>query len=137
MYGRYGFDELCNFCIIIYFLLLFLEFFVNNIYIFIMKIIIMLIIMYRIMSKKIYKRNKENIIFLKIKEKILKPFKLLKRNIKDKDHIYKRCHKCKTVLRLPLPATRGIKHTKCPECGNRVTLFTMRKYKIEIIKKNK
>ena len=137
MYGRYGFDELGVFCIFIYFLLLFIEIFVSNFYIFIMKILIVLIIIYRFMSRKIYKRSGENAFFLRTKGKIMKPFNNLKRCIKDRDHIYKKCHKCKTILRLPLPATRGIKHTKCPECGNRVTLFTMRKFKIEIIKNKK
>lgn len=44
------------------------------------------------MSKKIYKRSDENQRYLKIKNNLLKPFTNIKRNIKDKDHIYKKCN---------------------------------------------
>ena len=66
---------------------------------------------------------------------MLKPFINIKRNIEDKDHIYKKCPKCKTILKLPVPSERGIKHAKCPSCKKRVTLFTLKKLKIEVIKK--
>ena len=88
------------------------------------------------MSKKIYRRSNENIRYLKIRDKITKPFINIRRNIQDKDHIYKKCHKCGTTLKLPIPFERGIKHAKCPNCGNRVTLFALKKVKVEIIKNN-
>ncbi len=61
----------------------------------------------------------------------------IKRNILDKDHIYKKCPKCKTTLKLPIPYERGIKHTNCPKCKKRLTLFVLKKQKIEIIKNKK
>ena len=61
----------------------------------------------------------------------------LKRNIKDKDHIYKKCSKCKTTLKLPVPYERGIKHTKCPKCKKRISFLVLKKQKIEIIKNKK
>ena len=70
-----------------------------------------------------------------IKRKLLKPFKDFKRNCKDKDYVYKRCNKCKTIVKLPLPSKRGIKHAKCPKCKKRLTFITLKKLKIEIIKK--
>ena len=69
--------------------------------------------------------------------KIFKPFENIKKNITDKDHIYRKCFKCKTTLKLPLPSKIGILHAKCPKCKNRRTLITFRKEKIEIIKKSK
>ena len=72
-----------------------------------------------------------------MKKAISRPFLNIKKNIQDKDHIYKKCHKCKTTLKLPLPSKKGIKHAKCPHCGNRVTLLTLKYQKIEIIKNNK
>ena len=74
---------------------------------------------------------------------ITKPFTNIIRNFKDrKTHVYKKCSKCKTTLKLPLPKTQGINHAKCPECGNRVTIITLRKQqeekiKVEVIKKKK
>lgn len=89
---------------------------------------------YRVLSKNCYQRRKENKLFLELKTELLKPFLNIKRNINDKDYIYKRCPKCKKTLKLPIPFERGIKHTKCPNCKNKVTLFTLKKQKLEIIK---
>ena len=73
--------------------------------------------------------------FLKVKNIVLKPFTNIKRNIKDKNHIYKKCYKCNTTLKLPLPSKRGIKHAKCPGCGKKVTLFAFKQQKVEVIYK--
>ena len=138
MYGRYGSDELYRFHLILYFITLIIGLFVKSKILLLIQLLLIALIIYRPMSKKIYKRSDENVRFLNIKTKITKPFINIKRNIKDKDHIYKRCHKCKTTLKLPISLKRGIKHAKCPHCGNRVTLFTLKKEKIEIItSKNK
>ena len=96
-----------------------------------------MIFAYRLISKDKYKRDKENKKYLSIKKTILKPFTVLIKNIKDRNNIYRRCHKCKTILKLPLPYERGIQHTKCPNCGKRITFITLRKVKIEVIKKKK
>ena len=136
MYGRYGPDDLYKFLFTIYFLLLLINIFFNNVILTILELAIFIIIVYRFFSKKISYRKKENQIYLNIKNKVLKPFINLKRNISDKDYIYKKCRKCKTTLKLPLPSTRGIKHTKCPKCGKRITLFAFKYQKVEIIRNN-
>lgn len=135
IYGRYARpDELYKFLFLLYFILLIIDLFVNNIVLMILELVIVFILFYRIFSKNIYKRSAENQRFIKFKNKLLKPFSNIKRNIKDKDHVYKKCPKCKTILKLPVPSERGIKHAKCPNCKKRVTLFTLKKLKIEIIK---
>ena len=133
MYGRYGPDELYKFQLILYFITIFIGIFVRSKILSVIQLLLIISIFFRPMAKKIYKRIDENVRYLKIKNKITKPFINIKRNIKDKNHIYKKCHKCKTTLKLPIPSKRGIKHAKCPHCGNRVTLFTLKKEKIEII----
>jgi transcription initiation factor IIE alpha subunit len=90
---------------------------------------------FRFFSKKIYARSNENQLFLKIKKKILKPFRVIKMNINDKNHIYKKCSKCGTILKLPLQSKAGFKKAKCPKCNKKVRLFTFKKEKIEIVKK--
>ena len=92
---------------------------------------------YRVLSKNIYKRKQENKIYKEVKTELLKPFINIKRNIEDKNYIYKRCPKCKKTLKLPIPFERGLKHTKCPNCKRRVTIFTLKKQKVEIIKNKK
>lgn len=135
MYGRYARpDELYKFLFWLYFILLIIDLFVNSKILIVLELVIVFILFYRIFSKNIYKRSRENQKFIKFRNKLLKPFSNIRRNIKDKDHVYKKCRKCKTILKLPVPTERGIKHAKCPNCKRRVTLFTLKKLKIEVIK---
>ena len=134
MYGRYGVDELYKFLFGLYILTFIINIFLNNILLEVLGLLIVLFTFYRVFSKNIYARNKENRAFLQFKKKITKPFTNIKRNIKDKDHIYKKCHKCKTTLKLPIPYERGIKHTTCPKCQNKLTFLVLKKEKVEIIR---
>lgn len=130
MYGRYGFDELYNFLFYVYLFLLMVDLFFNSKLLSLLELIIMFIIFYRTFSKNIYARSNENQKYLKIKRKISKWFE----NIKDKDHIYKKCRYCKTTLKLPLPDKIGIKHVKCPKCKKRLSVLAFKRQKVEIIK---
>ena len=134
MYGRYGIDDLTKFISKLLFIILLFNILFRSYILLIISLLLLIIIIYRSLSKKIYIRNKENNIYLKIKEILLKPFKNIIRNYQDKDHIYKKCRKCKKTLKLPLPEKKGIKHTKCPNCKNKITFITFRKQKIEIIR---
>lgn len=134
MYGRYGIDDLSKFLFKLFFIIFLFNILFTNYILLIIELLFIFIIIYRILSKKIYTRNKENQIYLKIKNIILKPFINIKRNIKDKDHIYKKCRKCKKVLKLPLPDKRGIKHAKCPNCKKKLTIIAFKCQKIEIIR---
>ena len=133
MYGRYGIDDLYKFLFKVYIILLIINIFIHHYILFILETILIIIIFYRIFSKKIYKRNKENQIYLKMRNKIVQPFKNIKKKYHDKNHIYKKCHHCNVILKLPLPESRGIKHTRCPKCKKRLTIITLKKQKIEII----
>ena len=137
MYGRYGIDELYKFSFKLYIILFILNIFINSKIINTLEWILIITMIYRSFSKQTTKRKKENDKYLKIKKKIIKPFTDKKKLIKDKNHIYKKCHHCKTILRLPLPSKRGIKHSKCPTCKKRNTFLILRKLKIEIIKNKK
>ena len=137
MKGRYGPDELYNFLFLVFIVLFFINLFVNSNVLGLIEICIIFIMFYRFFSKKIYVRSNENQKFIKFKKALLNPFKNMIRKIKDKDHVYKRCSKCKTVLKLPLPSKRGINNAKCPHCKNRVRLFTLKKEKIDIVKNKK
>ena len=136
-------DELNRFLIIIDIILIIVSIFIKAFLLDLFKFIFLGLIIFRIASKNKIQRQKENKIYLKIVNTLTKPFKNIVRNFKDrKTYVYKKCSKCKTTLKLPLPNKRGINHTKCPECDNRVTLFTLRKkqeekIKVEVIKKKK
>lgn len=137
MIGRYGADELYHFLLKSYIFLIIINLFVNSKILTLLELMIIVFMFYRLFSKNCYQRRKENKKFLEIKGSILVPFQSIKRNIKDKDNVYKKCHHCKTTLRLPVPMKRGVKHAKCPNCKKRITIFTLKKQKIEIIKKSK
>ena len=137
MYGRYGVDNLSKFLFSLYIIIFVIGLFYKNFILDTIGLLLLFIVIFRFFSKNIYKRTKENQIYLKIKNKTLKPFKNIKRNFKERnEHVYKKCHKCKTTLKLPLPYERGIKHAKCPTCKNKITFLSLRKQKIEIIKDN-
>lgn len=133
MKGRYGPDDLYNFLFFVYIILIIISLFFNNIILFLLELFILIIMFYRFFSKDIYKRSNENKKFLKLKKQLRNPFNNIKRNKLDKEHVYKKCFKCKTTLKLPLPSKRGIKHAKCPKCGRRITFFTFKQEQIEII----
>lgn len=132
------FDDLNILITILLIISLVVSFFIKNFIIDLIPFILFALVLYRLLSKNKAQRRKENDIYLKIKNFFVKPFKTFKE--KDyKHYVYKRCRKCKTILKLPLPKKAGINHAKCPECGNRVTILNIRheKIKVEKIKKRK
>jgi predicted RNA-binding Zn-ribbon protein involved in translation (DUF1610 family) len=135
MKDRYGIDELYKFLLLICFVLIIINTFISNNIIRLFEVLLIVIIFYRYMSKKIKLRKKENDKYLEIKDKIIKLFDYNKKKYKDRNtHMYKKCPKCKQKIRLPLK--KG-KHTvKCPNCGNRfdVACHKDEKIKVEIIK---
>lgn len=137
MLGRYGVDELYKFLFILYIIILTINIFLKSPILEFINLCIVLFTFYRLLSKNVSKRKKENKNYLKIKNALLKPIKTLSKNMKDKEHIYKKCSKCQTLLKLPIPYERGIKYTTCPKCKQKLTMFVFKKQKIEIIKNKK
>lgn len=129
---RNGIDELEKLLIIIYLVLFVISWFIKNIFLDLSCVLLVIIIIFRFFSKNIFSRDKENAMYIKIKNILL--FKN-KKGKKNDDNIYKKCNKCHTIIRLPLPAKRGIKHVKCPKCGKRLTVFALKKLKVEVVRK--
>ena len=122
MYGRYGTDTLGNVMLISYIVITllytFIGFFVSSVWfdiaVWILSSALVIMIVCRLFSRKIAKRRKENETFCGF-------FRLGKNKFKDrKTHVYRKCPKCKAVLRLP--KAKG-KHTVvCPRCKERFTV---------------
>lgn len=69
------------------------------------------------MSKKLYKRQRENDIYTNLLLKIKQPIKRFFNRIKDrKTHVYRKCQNCKKVLRLR--KVKGEHTVKCPICNH-------------------
>ena len=123
MYGRYGGDKLNNVLIFTYLGLFIVHSIVfaivpeppvvRIVYILLTSALVFLAF-FRMMSRNIYKRRKEN-------EKFTGFFKLIRNRFKDrKTHVYRKCKHCRAVLRLP--KARG-KHTVvCPRCKTRFSV---------------
>ncbi len=134
MYGRYGADELYNFLTYFNIILIFVDILVTalmpegaakaivSIIFSILIIGIFIWEIYRMMSRKIAKRRKENERYLKIKRAVLRFMsgntskKTRTMNRDDASFVFRDCTKCGSTLRLP---RRVGKHkVKCPRCSH-------------------
>ena len=118
MMGRYGVDRLYYFLLSLCFILIVINLFADSLIVSLIETAIFIYAVYRVLSRNIYKRQKENEKFIKLAEKPNKYINLQKCKIRDrKTHVYKRCPSCRNNLRLP--KQKG-KHTVvCPCCKNR------------------
>ena len=122
MYGRNGLDTLGKCMLITYIAIVLihsvLTFFVNSVWldliVWLVSLTLVIVIVFRMFSKNLVKRRREN-------EKFCGFFKLRKNKFKDrKTHVYRKCPECKAVLRLP--RSKG-KHTVvCPRCKKRFSV---------------
>lgn len=126
MYGRYGTDKLNNYLLWVYaglvlvqmVLTLFMDKHtaVKVVYyvILTLSLAIFFTVFFRMFSRNVYKRRREN-------EKVLGFFKLMKNKRRDrKTHVYRKCPKCRAVLRLP--KAKGKHPVVCPRCRERFTV---------------
>jgi hypothetical protein len=122
MYGRYGTDTLGNVMLVSYIVITilytFVGFFVDSVWfdvaVWLVSTALAIIVFYRMFSRNVAKRRKEN-------ERFCGFFRLRKNRFKDrKTHVYRKCPECKAVLRLP--KAKG-KHTVvCPRCKKRFSV---------------
>ena len=124
MNGRNGFDRFGRFLFIIYLILFVLQslisLFVKPIVSFILSSCIMLLafyIFFRALSRNLVKRQAENYKYMKLASKVKAFVSVQKAKIRDrKTHVYKKCPRCKAVLRLK--KIKGDHRAACPRCGN-------------------
>ena len=82
MIGRYGIDDLYKVLLVIYTILILINIFIRNKIIAVIEVLLIIIMIYRVLSKNIYRRRKENDMYLKIKNKILSTY-----NYNKKDYL--------------------------------------------------
>ncbi len=80
--------------------------------------------LFRCLSRNIDARIKENDFVTKKLFTVTQKYNAFRQQKADTTHIYKKCPKCKAVLRLP--RRKGKHTTTCPKCGN---VFNVRVYK--------
>ena len=122
MYGRYGTDALNVLLTVLYLIVAIVQSFFDGIVaviLFFVSLLLIFIVIFRMMSKNIAKRRRENAPLVRLGTKIKNARELGKNKRRDrKTHVYKKCPKCKSVFRLP--RVKG-KHTAtCPKCKNKL-----------------
>ncbi len=124
LYGRYGVDQLYFALFIFYFViwtvLLFVRFTPVRIGLYALQALDLFWMVFRVLSKNIHARRKENNAFLKIWNPTKNFFILTKNRIRDhKNYRYRKCPHCKAMLRLP--KRKGSHPVVCPRCKKRFT----------------
>ena len=119
MYGRYGVDRLYTGFFILFIIIAVVNLFVSYLPLRLilspLNAFIMFVMFYRVFSRQIYKRRREEQIYLNFIGKIKRPFSVGVRRFKErKTHVYKKCPKCKTQLRFP--RKKGTIMVTCPKC---------------------
>ena len=113
--GRYGIDELYKFLFILFWIIAILSIFIRNPIIYLLEIRMCVFMFYRLLSRNIYKRQSENMKYLKIRDKVKGKITLQKRKWSErKTHIYRKCPNCKAEIRLP--KKKGKHVCTCPRC---------------------
>ncbi len=111
MYGRYGGNDALNKALLwTYIVILILGIISGWEWLWYVGFLAIIWNIYRMFSRNIGKRQKENAVFLSLKRKALMPLKQLL----DRGHAYRRCPHCKATLRLP--RKKGRHTVACPKC---------------------
>lgn len=117
MFGRYGVDELSRTSLIILIIVQLFQLFIQHPLLNSLVLLMIVWLFYRMFSKNILARQKENQRFLTFTRSVKTKWKLFIRRMTDiKTHRYRQCTTCKTILRLP--RKRGRHKTRCPKCSH-------------------
>lgn len=120
MTGRYGVDQLNRFLLVIFIIVSVLYMLTRNAIINTISLILLITLYYRIFSRNIDKRYKENRRFLEAVDPYKKKFRSLLNQVKDrKDYRYFKCPNCGKSLRVP--RGKGMIKITCPNCKTKIT----------------
>lgn len=118
MYGRCGYDELSRALWYLCLVLLIVNLFCELLIIALIETALMIYAIYRMMSKNLAARSRENAAYLKFAGKIKGFFTLQKNKHRDRrTHVYRKCPSCRNTLRLP--KIKGEHTVNCPCCHTR------------------
>ncbi len=118
MYGRCGYDDLSRFLVAVCLVLAIANLFLDLITVAVMETALLVYTIWRMMSKNLVKRGRENAKYLSVKRKLAAGRTLRKNKRRDrKTHVYRKCPSCKNTLRLP--RVKGEHTVNCPCCHTR------------------
>lgn len=118
MQGRYGNDQLSRFMTIISFIVLLISIFSGQRWLSLVFLLLIVIIYFRMFSKKVDKRYRENQLYLKLTSKFRVRFQKLKTKAKqNKNYKVFKCPNCDQKLRVP--RGRGNIIVTCKKCDHK------------------
>lgn len=118
LYGRYGMDALYYALFALWAVTQILYTFTGDWVYFLLSWAFLLYSCFRVFSRNIPRRRRENEWFLKIWNPVRDFFRLTYHRIRDcRSAVYRRCPACRAVLRLP--RKKGVHTTNCPRCAHR------------------
>ena len=113
--GRYGTDSLNRFIIFSYIILVVANIFIKSDIITSIYTITVVLLIYRMLSRNIYKRQQENQKYLNLSGKFKKQVAYVQNKWRfRKTHIYRKCPFCSATIRLPRKKGKHI--CSCPSC---------------------
>ena len=115
MSGRYGADEFFYVLFLVSAVLAFLNIFLRLIILQTVVYILMFFAIFRVLSRNIQARSRENRAVLSVINKVRSFIGVRRQRKADYTHIYKKCPHCKALLRLP--RRKGKHTTVCPRCN--------------------
>ena len=115
MYGRYGNDQLNNALVALYLILWLLEIITRISFFGVLSTVLVFVVLFRMLSRNLYKRREENAKFLRKADPILRWYRLQRTIRRDKDHVYFKCPSCSQQLRVP--RGKGKITVNCRSCG--------------------
>lgn len=116
-YGAGGADAFTRFLSALVFVLIILSFF-RVPFTYVLALLLIVYMYFRLFSRNYYKRQMENNFYLKQEYKVKNAFSRLKRNLQQRKthHIYK-CPTCKQKIRVP--RGKGRIEIRCPKCSTK------------------
>ena len=117
MQGRYGIDQLNSFLMIVCVICFIVNMFIGSIILFFISYGTWLFVIFRMFSKNIYARNRENDKYLNFFSPLSRWLKLKLMSKQDPSNKYFSCPKCKQMVRVP--KGHGTVVVTCPNCQNK------------------
>ena len=115
MYGRYGNDPLNMFLMGVYLLVYLVFVFVRVEPLYWISFALLLITLFRLLSRNIERRRMENAKFMKAAGPVISWFHMRRNIRRDKEHVYFKCPSCGQRLRVP--RGKGQITVTCRSCG--------------------
>ena len=117
MQGRYGIDQLNSFLMIVCVICFIVNMFIGSIVLTFIAYGTSLFVIFRMFSKNIYARNRENDKYLNFFSPLSRWLKLKLMSKQDPSNKYFSCPKCKQMVRVP--KGHGTVVVTCPNCQNK------------------